>query len=112
MVERAAPDRIGRIFWINMVLAVPQDWGADVPGGFPTNVTNIHVVSPTQLQMTMKQSFASTWFLYNELSQIAPMPAAWDRTASGPSHCDTTVSRTARRSTPTWTLSPRTSPRT
>jgi peptide/nickel transport system substrate-binding protein len=80
------------MFWINMMLAVPQDWGADVPGGFPTNVTNIHVVSPTQLQMTMKQQFNPTWFLYNELSQITPMPAAWDRTASGPSHCDTTVS--------------------
>ena len=30
--------------------------------------------------------------MYNELSQITPMPAAWDRTASGPSNCDTTVS--------------------
>ena len=80
------------MFWINMMQAVPQDWGADVPGGFPTNVTNIHVVNPTEVQMTMKQSFNSTWFLYNELSQITPMPTPWDRTASGPSHCSTTVS--------------------
>jgi peptide/nickel transport system substrate-binding protein len=80
------------MFWINMMLAVPQDWGADVPGGFPTNVSNIHVVSPTQLQMTMDKSFNPQWFLYNELSQITPMPAGWDRTASGPSRCDTTVS--------------------
>jgi peptide/nickel transport system substrate-binding protein len=80
------------MFWINMMQAVPQDWGADVPGGFPTNVSNIHVVSPTQLQMTMNQSYNPQWFLYNELSQITPMPAAWDRTASGPSNCATTVS--------------------
>jgi peptide/nickel transport system substrate-binding protein len=79
------------MFWINMMLAVPQDWGADVPGGFPTNVSNIKVVSPTELTMTMDKSFNPTWFLYNELSQITPMPAAWDRTASGPSSCDTTV---------------------
>jgi peptide/nickel transport system substrate-binding protein len=80
------------MFWINMMLAVPQDWGADVPGGFPTNVSNIKVVSPTELTMTMSKSFNPTWFLYNELSQITPMPTAWDRTASGPSHCTTTVS--------------------
>ena len=30
--------------------------------------------------------------MYNELSQITPMPEAWDRTASGPSHCSTTIS--------------------
>ena len=40
----------------------------------------------------MDKAYSPTWFLYNQLSQITPMPAAWDRTASGPSHCDTTVS--------------------
>ena len=30
--------------------------------------------------------------MYNDLSQVTPMPAAWDRTASGPSNCATTVS--------------------
>jgi len=35
------------MFWINMMLAVPQDWGADVPGGFPANVSGLKVVSPT-----------------------------------------------------------------
>ena len=79
------------MFWINMMQAVPQDWGADVPGGFPTNVKDITVVSPTELTMTMDKPFNQTWFLYNELSQITPMPAAWDKTASGPSACDTTV---------------------
>jgi peptide/nickel transport system substrate-binding protein len=79
------------MFWINMMLEEPQDWGADVPGGFPTNVSDIKVVSPTEITMTMNKSFNPTWFLYNELSQITPMPTAWDRTASGPSHCSTTV---------------------
>jgi peptide/nickel transport system substrate-binding protein len=79
------------MFWINMMLAVPQDWGAFVPGGFPANVSNIKAVSPTELTMTMSKSFNPQWFLYNELSQITPMPTAWDRTASGPSHCTTTV---------------------
>jgi peptide/nickel transport system substrate-binding protein len=80
------------MFWINMMRAVPQDWFGSVPGGFPTNVSDVRAVSATELTMTMKKSYSPTWFLYNSLSQITPMPAAWDRTASGPGNCATTVS--------------------
>jgi len=80
------------MFWINMMKAVPQDWFGTVPGGFPTNVSDVKAVSATQLTMTMNKPYSPTWFLYNNLSQITPMPAAWDRTASGPSSCATTVS--------------------
>ena len=79
------------MFWINMMKAVPQDYFGFVPGGFPTNVSGVTVVSPTELTMTMDKAYSPTWFEYNELSLIVPMPAAWDRTASGPSSCDTTV---------------------
>jgi peptide/nickel transport system substrate-binding protein len=78
------------MFFLNMLLAVPQDWGLGT--GFPQNVKDITVVSPTELTMVMDKPYNPTWFQYNELSQITPMPAAWDRTASGPSSCDTTVS--------------------
>jgi peptide/nickel transport system substrate-binding protein len=80
------------MFWLNMEAAVgATDYGAYT--GFPnTIVSNIKVVSPTELTMTMDKSYNPTWFLYNELSQVYPMPAAWDRTASGPSSCDTTQS--------------------
>jgi peptide/nickel transport system substrate-binding protein len=77
------------IFWLNMELAEPSNYGAYT--GFPANVSNIKAVSPTELTMTMNKSYSPTWFLYNDLSQITPMPAAWDRTASGPSSCTTTV---------------------
>jgi peptide/nickel transport system substrate-binding protein len=76
------------VFWIHMLQAVgPQDWGAYVPGGFPSNVSNVTAVSPTELTMTMNKSYNTTWFTYNELSQITPMPKAWDRTANGASDC-------------------------
>jgi peptide/nickel transport system substrate-binding protein len=80
------------MFWLNMLTAVGSvDWGAYT--GFPnTVVSNIKVVSPTELTMTMDKAYSHYWFVYNELSQITPMPEAWDRTASGPSHCSTTVS--------------------
>jgi peptide/nickel transport system substrate-binding protein len=80
------------MFWLNMLSAVGSlDWGAYT--GFPNSVvSNIKVVSPTELTMTMDKSYSHNWFLYNELSQITPMPKAWDRTASGPSDCTTTIS--------------------
>jgi len=79
------------VFWLNMMQAEPTNWGAET--GFPqSEVKDITVVSPTELTMVMDKSYNTTWFLYNDLSQITPMPAAWDRTASGPSNCDTTVS--------------------
>jgi peptide/nickel transport system substrate-binding protein len=78
------------MFWLNMELAEPANLGFYT--GFPTNVKDITVVSPTELTMVMDKSYNPTWFLYNELSQITPMPSAWDRTASGPSDCATKVS--------------------
>jgi peptide/nickel transport system substrate-binding protein len=78
------------VFWLNMELAEPADFGAYT--GFPANVKDITAVSPTELTMVMSKSYNTSWFLYNDLSQITPLPVAWDRTASGPSNCDTTVS--------------------
>jgi peptide/nickel transport system substrate-binding protein len=81
------------LFWIHMLQAVGStEWGAFVPGGFPTNVTSVKAVSPTELTMTMNKAYSPTWFTYNELSQVNPMPKAWDRTASGPSDCTDKVS--------------------
>jgi len=78
------------MFWLNMELAEPANFGGYT--GFPANVKDITVVSPTELTMVMDKGYSPVWFLSNALSQITPMPAAWDRTASGPSSCDTTVS--------------------
>jgi peptide/nickel transport system substrate-binding protein len=80
------------MFWLNMEAAVgATDYGAYT--GFPnTVVKNLKVVSPTELTMTMDKPYNPQWLLYNGLSQVTPMPAAWDRTASGPSNCDTTIS--------------------
>ena len=50
------------------------------------------VASPTTLVLTLNKAYNQQWFLYNELAQVVPMPEAWDATASGPSHCSTTVS--------------------
>jgi peptide/nickel transport system substrate-binding protein len=79
------------MFWVNMLKAVgATDWGAYT--GFPDSfVSTIKVVSPTEIQMTTNKAYSHSWFLYNDLSQITPMPAAWDKTATGPSNCATVV---------------------
>ncbi len=79
------------MFWVNMLKTVgATDWGAYT--GFPDAfVSSIKVVSPTELQFTTNKAYSHSWFLYNNLSQITAMPAAWDRTASGPSQCATNV---------------------
>jgi peptide/nickel transport system substrate-binding protein len=80
------------MFWLNMLKSVgATDWGAytGFPGSF---VTSIKVVSPTEIQMTTNKAYSHTWFLYNDLSQITPMPPQWDKAASGPSNCAATVS--------------------
>jgi len=80
------------MFWLNMLKAVgATDWGAYT--GFPSQfVTSYKLVSPTEIQMTTNKAYSHTWFLYNDLSQITPMPPAWDKTASGTASCATKVS--------------------
>jgi peptide/nickel transport system substrate-binding protein len=68
------------MFWLNMELALPVDYGAY--SGFPANVRDITVVSPAELTMTMDKAYSPTWFWYNDLSQITPMPAAAARPAA------------------------------
>ena len=77
------------LFWLHMMLAVPGDWG--LGAGFPQNVTDIRAAGPATLTMTMKRAYSPAWFLYNELSQVTPMPTAWDRTARGQAACTAMV---------------------
>ncbi len=79
------------VFWLNMENAVGDvDYGAYT--GFPnTEVSSMKIASPTTLVLNLNKAYNQQWFLYNDLSQVTPMPEAWDRTASGPSSCSTTV---------------------
>ena len=78
------------MFWLNMERADPAGYGGFT--GFPMNVRDITAVSPTVVTMVMDKPYSPTWFLDNDLSQITPMPQAWDQTASGPGDCAIRVS--------------------
>ena len=86
------------IFWLNLLSAATDPnappvgsnsapgpgWGAAVPGGFPLNVVRYTATGTYSVTMKLNASYNPTWFLYNELSQITPIPThAWDRLASG-----------------------------
>jgi peptide/nickel transport system substrate-binding protein len=68
-------------FWINLVKANKENWASYVPGGFPDNVVSWRALSPTTVQLRLNASYNPLWFTYNELSQITPLPIAWDRTS-------------------------------
>jgi peptide/nickel transport system substrate-binding protein len=82
------------LFWMHMMQAVGKaDWGAYVPHEFPDNVSSVRVVSPTQIRMVIKGKYSQAWFTDNELSQITPMPQAWDySSATTKSDCTHVVS--------------------
>jgi peptide/nickel transport system substrate-binding protein len=81
------------VFWMNMMIAEGSNGVYWSPKGLPSDVTNIRAASQYVFTMDITTpQFSESWFTNNELSQITPMPAAWDRTASGPSDCATKVS--------------------
>ena len=83
------------MFWMNMMKAEKLNWGGYVTGLFPDNVTSYKAVGPNQFQLTFSTAYNHNWILYNELSQLNPMPLAWDVTASGKGTCSTTTDSTA-----------------
>jgi peptide/nickel transport system substrate-binding protein len=68
-------------FWINLLKANKADWANYVPGGFPDNVVSWSALGRTTIRLQLNASYNPSWFTYNELSQITPLPIAWDRTS-------------------------------
>jgi peptide/nickel transport system substrate-binding protein len=79
------------VFFMNMMMAESSSstnaWVNTTPDGLPGDVSNVRAVSKYVVTMDIASPFSEDWFTNNELSQITPMPMAWDRTAAGPSNC-------------------------
>ncbi|MGH3496970.1 MAG: ABC transporter substrate-binding protein [Nocardioidaceae bacterium] len=71
------------VFWMNMVKAEKANWAGYVPGAFPDNITAVSKVNANTVKFTLSRAYSQNWFTYNELSQITPMPMAWDVTSTG-----------------------------
>jgi peptide/nickel transport system substrate-binding protein len=85
------------VFFMNMMLAEANSstnaWIGTTPDGLPGDITDVRAVSKDVVTMDITSpQYSETWFTNNELSQITPMPVAWDRTAAGPSNCVSDIS--------------------
>jgi peptide/nickel transport system substrate-binding protein len=72
-------------FWENLVTANKTSYCAYSPGTYPDNVKTFKVIDDKTFQLTFDKPYSQHWLLYNEISQIIPMPQhLWDReSASG-----------------------------
>jgi peptide/nickel transport system substrate-binding protein len=81
-------------FFMNIYHAEPTNFCGYVKGLFPDNVTNV-THTATTVTFTFNKAYNQHWILYNELSQITPMPIAWDidsaGAASGSGGCSNTA---------------------
>ncbi|HUY96188.1 MAG TPA: ABC transporter substrate-binding protein [Verrucomicrobiae bacterium] len=70
-------------FWMNLLRANKANWGDYVPSQFPDNIRSIAWISARRFSITFNRAYNTTWLLYNELSQIWPIPQhAWDKTST------------------------------
>ncbi|MDA8303383.1 MAG: ABC transporter substrate-binding protein [Actinomycetota bacterium] len=69
-------------FWMNMMFANKDNWCDYTPGFFPDNVASMSYPNARTVVFHLKKSYNPTWYLYNELSQITPLPMAWDVTSA------------------------------
>jgi peptide/nickel transport system substrate-binding protein len=83
-------------FWLNMLAAEKANWAYYVPGGLPDNLSSWKVTGPSTIVLHLKAAYSPDWFTDNELSQITPLPLAWDKTsATAAGSCATSISSCA-----------------
>jgi len=71
------------IFWLHLMQAEPDGFYGFVPGDIPQDITSMSATGTDQVTLHLNQAYSSLWYTYNELSQITPLPAAWDVTSVG-----------------------------
>jgi Bacterial extracellular solute-binding proteins, family 5 Middle. len=71
-------------FWQRLVMANQNQYGGSVPGAYPANVTGFETPNASTIVLHFDKAYDTQWLLYNELSQITPLPThVWDKTSSG-----------------------------
>src|SRR5579871_5241496 len=78
------------VFWMNMLKVEKLNWAGYAAGTIPDDVASI-TTSGNKITFKLNTNVNSNWYTYNELSQLTPMPMAWDVTAAGqkPQLCGT-----------------------
>ena len=71
------------VFFLNMAEAEKSAWYAYVPGLLPDNIVSYKATGPDQVRFQLNKAYSSLWYTYNQLSELNPMPLAWDVTSLG-----------------------------
>jgi peptide/nickel transport system substrate-binding protein len=70
------------MFFLNMYKADPTAYcGYNQGFGIPDQVSTVST-SGEKVTITFKKSVSPNWLLYNYLSELTPMPQAWDKTST------------------------------
>lgn len=88
------------MFWMNLASAASDpnaplvgsnsspgpEWAGTTPGEYPLNVVSYAQTGMYSVTFKLNASYSPTWYEYNQLTEIVPMPqAAWDKlSVSGP----------------------------
>jgi peptide/nickel transport system substrate-binding protein len=90
------------VFNIDLIKAAVKEsaanFGAYTPGLFPDNVSSVTATSKYQVTLTVTKKYNPSWYLYDQLSSITPMPSTdWNIASAGGAHLDYTVPANAKK---------------
>jgi len=71
------------IFFVNMAQGEKSLWYAYAKGLLPDNIVSYTATGPDQVTFQLNKPYSSLWYTYNQLSELNPMPLAWDVTSLG-----------------------------
>jgi peptide/nickel transport system substrate-binding protein len=67
-------------YTFKLIKALGTTYAAYGAGGMPGIVNALNIISPTQFQLVLTHQVNPTWFIYNGLSQLLPLPEhSWGR---------------------------------
>jgi peptide/nickel transport system substrate-binding protein len=70
-------------FWINLVKAEKDNYGAYSAGGFPDDIKSVTLDGPSALTLSLNASYNPDEFTYSQLSLLTAIPQqAWDKTSA------------------------------
>ncbi len=69
------------VFFLNLYRSDPGAFADYAPGAIPDDIASAVATSPSTLVLHLSSPVNAYWFTYNELSQITPLPMAWDVTS-------------------------------
>lgn len=76
------------VFWLNMMREEKDDYGLYIPGEIPDNIVSYRTTGTRSLVITFNRRYSQSFLLLDQLSEITPMPLAWDLTGKGrPGDC-------------------------